>query len=115
MRLKEYKFSLIFFFIFIVTMCVPPKDKSDVEFAKERAKLDSLRGVRCPRLMSSAAEYYRNRDWKQTIRVYSEITDLSCDEWNVIYAPQEEIYQYYSFEYTQLTKQLNIKKYHGNK
>ena len=52
--------------------------------------------------MSSAAEYYRNRDWKQTIRVYSEITDLSCDEWNSVYAPPEEIYQYYSFAYTQL-------------
>ena len=86
----------------MITMCVPPQDKSDVEFAKERAKLDSLRGVRCPRLMSSAAEYYRNRDWKQTIRVYSDITDLSCDEWNVVYAPPEEIYQYYSFAYTQI-------------
>ena len=52
--------------------------------------------------MSSAAEYYRNRDWKQTIRVYSEITDLSCDEWNAVYAPPEEIYQYYSFAYTQI-------------
>ena len=57
---------------------------------------------RCPQLSSSAAEYYRNRDWKQTIRVYSEITDLSCDEWNSVYAPPEEIYQYYSFAYTQL-------------
>ena len=83
-------------------MCVPPQDKSDADFAKEKARIDSLRGVRCPRLMSSAAEYYRNRDWKQTIRVYSEITDLSCDEWNVIYAPPEEIYQYYSFAYTQI-------------
>ena len=83
-------------------MCVPPQDKSDAEFAKEKARLDSLRNVRCPRLMSSAAEYYRNRDWKQTIRVYSEITDLSCDEWNVVYAPPEEIYQYYSFAYTQI-------------
>jgi len=102
MRLQNSKFPLIFCLIFMITMCVPPQDKSDVEFAKERAKLDSLRGVRCPRLMSSAAEYYRNRDWKQTIRVYSDITDLSCDEWNVVYAPPEEIYQYYSFAYTQI-------------
>ena len=54
--------------------------------------------------MSSAAEYYRNRDWKQTIRIYSEITQLDCDEWNVIYAPPEEIYQYYSIAYEQLGK-----------
>tara|TARA_B100001013_G_scaffold343513_1_gene271392 strand:- start:205 stop:1434 length:1230 start_codon:yes stop_codon:yes gene_type:complete len=83
-------------------MCVPPQEKSSSDFAKEKARLDSLRDVRCPRLMSSAAEYYRNRDWKQTIRIYSEITDLDCDEWNVVYAPPEEIYQYYSFAYTQI-------------
>ena len=102
MVLSKYKFSILFGFAFIFTMCVPPQDKSDADFAREKAKLDSLRGVRCPRLMSSAAEYYRNRDWKQTIRVYSEITDLDCDEWNVVYAPPEEIYQYYSFAYTQI-------------
>ena len=54
--------------------------------------------------MSSAAEYYRKRDWKQTIRIYSEITQLDCDEWNVIHAPPEEIYQYYSIAYEQLGK-----------
>jgi len=102
MRLLKYKNSIIVGFIFIITMCIPPQDKSDADFAKEKARLDSLRDVRCPRLMSSAAEYYRNRDWKQTIRVYSEITDLDCDEWNVVYAPPEEIYQYYSFAYTQI-------------
>ena len=102
MILSNNKFLTLVFFIFFITMCVPPKDKSDVNFAAEKAKLDSLRGVRCPRLMSSAAEYYRNRDWKQTIRVYGEITDLDCDEWNVVYAPPEEIYQYYSFAYTQI-------------
>ena len=96
------RFYIIITFILLLTMCVPPQDKSGVDYVKEKAKLDSLRGVRCPRLMSSAAEYYRNRDWKQTIRVYSEITDLDCDEWNVVYAPPEEIYQYYSFAYTQI-------------
>ena len=102
MSLLRFKYLVIISFTFVAMMCVPPKEKSDSDFAKEKAKLDSLRDVRCPRLMSSAAEYYRNRDWKQTIRIYSEITDLDCDEWNVIYAPPEEIYQYYSFAYTQL-------------
>jgi len=102
MSLLRFKYLSIVSFIFIVTMCVPPQEKSSSYFAKEKAKLDSLRDVRCPRLMSSAAEYYRNRDWKQTIRIYSEITDLDCDEWNVVYAPPEEIYQYYSFAYTQI-------------
>ena len=102
MSLLRFKYLSIVSFIFIVTMCVPPQEKSSSDFAKEKAKLDSLRDVRCPRLMSSAAEYYRNRDWKQTIRIYSEITDLDCDEWNVVYAPPEEIYQYYAFAYTQI-------------
>ena len=102
MSLLRFKYLIIVNFIFIVTMCVPPQEKSSSDFAKEKARLDSLRDVRCPRLMSSAAEYYRNRDWKQTIRIYSEITDLDCDEWNVVYAPPEEIYQYYSFAYTQI-------------
>ena len=102
MQLLMNKVLCIGFFLFVFSMCVPPKDGSDMDFAKEKARLDSLRDVRCPRLMSSAAEYYRNRDWKQTIRVYSEITDLSCDEWNPFDYPPEEIYQYYSFAYTQL-------------
>jgi len=87
-------------------MCVPPKGDASGDFAKEKAKLDSLREIRCPRLMSSAAEYYRNRDWKQTIRIYSEITRLDCDEWNTIDAPPEEIYQYYSIAYEQLYERL---------
>ena len=54
--------------------------------------------------MSSAAEYYRNRDWRQTVVVYKEITSLDCDEWNPIYAPPQEIYQYYSIAFEQMGK-----------
>ena len=96
------RFYIIITFTLLLTMCVPPTDKSGVDYVKEKAKLDSLRNLKCPRLMSSAAEYYRNRDWKQTIRIYSQITDLDCDEWNSVYAPPEEIYQYYSIAYEQL-------------
>lgn len=85
-----------------LTMCVPPEGGRDKDLAKDKAKLDSLRKVRCPRLMSSAAEYYRNRDWKQTVRIYKEITSLDCDEWNPVYAPPKEIYQYYAIAYEQL-------------
>ena len=102
MNIFTLRFYAIITFILLLTMCVPPADKSGVDFAREKAKLDSLRNLKCPRLMSSAAEYYRNRDWKQTIRIYSQITDLDCDEWNSVYAPPEEIYQYYSIAYEQL-------------
>ena len=90
-----------FFGITIFYMCVPPQEGSSQSSA-DKAKLDSLRKVRCPRLMSSAAEYYRNRDWKQTVKIYKEITSLSCDEWNPVYAPPQEIYQYYAIAYEQM-------------
>ena len=84
-------------------MCVPPAETS-TSSKKDKQKLDSLRKVRCPRLMSSAAEYYRNRDWKQTVKIYEEITTLDCDEWNSTYAPPQEIYQYYAIAYEQMGK-----------
>ncbi|MBL7013398.1 MAG: hypothetical protein ISR83_03165 [Candidatus Marinimicrobia bacterium] len=88
----------------MVNMCVPPEQSAQEDYAQQKAKLDSLREVRCPRLMSSAAEYYRNQDWPQTVRIYGEIADLGCDEWNAVYAPPEEIYQYYSIAYEQMGK-----------
>ena len=84
-------------------MCIPPAD-SVKDPAVSKKRLDSLRNLRCPRLMSSAAEYYRNRDWKQTVKTYKEITTLDCDEWNPVYAPPQEIYQYYAIAYEQMGK-----------
>ena len=77
-------------------MCVPPEDGQADEDAAYDAYLDSLREIRCPRLLSSAAEYYKNRDWHATINVYREIVDLGCDR-----DDPEEVYQYYAiaFEY----------------
>ena len=87
----------------LIMMCVPPSDTGATS-AQDKKKLDSLRNVRCPRLMSSAAEYYRNRDWKQTVKIYDEITTLDCDEWNPNFAPPQEIYQYYAIAYEQMGK-----------
>ena len=100
--MTKIKFITISIMALFLTMCVPPEGGSGSDLAKDRARLDSLRQLRCPRLMSSAAEYYRNRDWKQTIRIYKEITSLDCDEWNPVYAPPKEIYQYYAIAYEQL-------------
>lgn len=87
----------------VVMMCVPPSDTGAIS-AQDKKRLDSLRNLRCPRLMSSAAEYYRNRDWKQTVKIYDEITTLDCDEWNPNFAPPQEIYQYYAIAYEQMAK-----------
>lgn len=83
----------------LISMCVPPESDPDSMNATEMAKLDSLRELRCPRLMSSAAEYYRNQDWKATVNIYRQILDLGCDQWNPTYAPPGEIYLYYAIAY----------------
>ena len=102
--MKKVKILTISFIALLLTMCVPPDGSSSKDTALDKAKLDSLRQLRCPRLMSSAAEYYNNRDWNQTVKIYSEITSLDCDEWNPVYAPPQEIYQYYAVAYENLGK-----------
>ena len=101
--MKGIKFLTIFSSMMVIMMCVPPSETSSSS-SQNKKKLDSLRKVRCPRLMSSAAEYYRNRDWKRTVKIYEEITSLDCDEWNITFAPPQEIYQYYAIAYEQMGK-----------
>ena len=99
----SFKLFLVALSTLIVSMCVPPSGPSAEDLA-EKARIDSVRNVRCPRLMSSAAEYYNARDWESTVRVYGEVVDLGCDEWDATYAPPEEIYQYYGIAYEQMGK-----------
>lgn len=99
----SFKLFLVALSALIISMCVPPSNPSAEDLA-EKARIDSVRNVRCPRLMSSAAEYYHARDWESTVRVYSEVVDLGCDEWDATYAPPEEIYQYYGIAYEQMGK-----------
>ena len=101
--MQKIKIFSLFVFTIMLIMCVPPADTVN-QSGVDKKKLDSLRNLRCPRLMSSAAEYYRNRDWKQTVKIYKEITTLDCDEWNPVYAPPQEIYQYYAIAYEQMGK-----------
>ena len=101
--MKGIKFLTIFSSMMVIMMCIPPSETSSSN-SQNKKKLDSLRKVRCPRLMSSAAEYYRNRDWKRTVKIYEEITSLDCDEWNINFAPPQEIYQYYAIAYEQMGK-----------
>ena len=46
-----------------MTMCTPPELSDADSDAAEQAMLDSIREVRCPRIFSSAAEFYKNRDF----------------------------------------------------
>ena len=101
--MKYNKLTFLSAVMLTIMMCVPPAD-TGATAAQDKKRLDSLRNLRCPRLMSSAAEYYRNRDWKQTVKIYEEITTLDCDEWNPNFAPPQEIYQYYAIAYEQMGK-----------
>ncbi len=76
-------------------MCAPPAPEISAD-AVEEARLDSIRQIRCPRVFSSAAEFYKNRDWENTVKVYGELTDLGCDR-----DDPKEVYLYYAiaFEY----------------
>ena len=89
-------FSIIILALFCI-MCVPPADTSaSDDSATDQAYWDSVRAVMCPRKMSSAAEYYKNRDWESTVRIYGDIIRYGCDR-----EDPEEVYQYYAvaFEY----------------
>ena len=95
----KYNLKILSIFILVIfsMMCVPPPDASESDNnEKEQAYWDSVRAVMCPRKMSSAAEYYKNRDWESTVRIYGDIVKYRCDQ-----DDPEEVYQYYAiaFEY----------------
>ena len=46
-----------------ITMCTPPEQSDFDADLEEQARADSIRKVRCPRVFSSAAEFYKNSDW----------------------------------------------------
>jgi predicted Zn-dependent protease len=82
-----------------MTMCTPPGQSDADADAAEQARLDSIRTVRCPRVLSSAAEFYKNRDWEATVRAYGELTDLGCDQ-----DDPKEVYLYYAIAYEYMGK-----------
>jgi len=82
-----------------MTMCVPPEQSDADADTAEFARLDSIREVRCPRIFSSAAEFYKNRDWEATVRAYDELTDLGCDR-----EEPQEVYLYYAIAYEYMGK-----------
>lgn len=83
----------------LLTMCAPPETTDMGIDSAEEARRDSIRDVRCPRLFSSAAEYYKNRDWNATVRVYGELVDLGCDR-----EDPKEVYLYYAIAYEYMGK-----------
>ena len=91
MRVFSQKLLMIGAASVFITMCTPP-EQSDVDSdVAVQARLDSIRKVRWPSIFSSAAEFYKNRDWEATVRAYDELTELGCDR-----DDPQEVYLYLS-------------------
>ena len=71
--IKKWLFLWIILSMFFITMCVPGLSGPEDSSAVDQAKLDSLRQRNCPRWMSSATEYYNNKNYKDAVNMYSEI------------------------------------------
>ncbi|MBF89147.1 MAG: hypothetical protein CMG75_05680 [Candidatus Marinimicrobia bacterium] len=90
---EKFKFDkkLIKFFLIITLVfqgCSPPpaiEEETAPEPVSER---------QCLRLLSSAAEYYKNKDWSSTSRVYGDLVDLGCDK-----GSEEEVFQYWAIAF----------------
>ena len=100
--MKRWLFLWIILSMFFITMCVPGSSGPDDSSAAEQAKLDSLRQRNCPRWMSSATEYYNNKNYKDAVNMYSEILELGCDEYDPSVASPKEIYLYYAYAHENL-------------
>lgn len=99
MNVNKFSFPGIILIGLFLSMCAPIPESPASGGKQEYARIDSLRKVRCPRLMSSAAEYYKNRDWESTVRVYNEIVDLGCAR-----NDPRGVYLYYAIAYEYMGK-----------
>ena len=104
MKFHKQLFTALFTVTIVIALfhsssCAPPPSSTESEDTIAQARLDSLRKFRCPRLLSSAAEYYKNKDWENTVRVYKEVVDLGCDR-----GLEEEVFQYWAVGYEYLGK-----------
>ena len=88
-------------FTLILMMCMPPAD-SGKDPAANKKRLDSLRTVKCPRLMSSATEAYNSSNWQVAVNRYKEANKFNCSEWNTGYF--DNLYQYYAISYERMSK-----------
>ena len=81
--------QVVTFVALIFSACAPPDSMEE-----EMVEPEPVSQEQCLRLLSSAAEYYKNKDWSSTSRVYGELVDLGCDKGN-----EEEVFQYWAIAY----------------
>ena len=89
--LRNVGFGLI---ILIAAACVPPD--TDEEFPDDDEWYVEKDEERCGQLLSSAAEYYKNKDWKSFLKIelnsgdtYEKILDMILD--NPLYFKSQTI------------------------
>ncbi|MEE2876998.1 MAG: hypothetical protein VX822_04380 [Candidatus Neomarinimicrobiota bacterium] len=80
--------QLLLIGMLVFSSCAPP---SPIE---EETAPEPISEQQCLRLLSSAAEYYKNKDWTSTSRVYNDLVNLGCDQGN-----EEEVFQYWAIAY----------------
>jgi len=88
-RVTPFLFLGLGMIFMIWSACVPPE--AEEEFPDDEEWLEEKDDQRCDQLLSSAAEYYKNKDWVSTVRVYRTLTDEGCDRGN-----EEEVYQFWA-------------------
>jgi tetratricopeptide (TPR) repeat protein len=82
-----------------ITMCTPPEQSdADADFA-ERARLDSIREVRCQEFLVVQQNFIKTVTWAATVRAYDELTELGCDQ-----DDPKEVYLYYAIAYEYMGK-----------
>ena len=89
-------YNQIFLFVcYTVFSCAPPATTIE----ETNQSVEPVSEMQCLRLLSSAAEYYKNKDWESTSRVYSDLVKLNCDKGN-----EEEVFQYWAIAFENMAK-----------
>ena len=89
-------YNQIFLFVcYTFFSCAPPATTIE----ETNQSVEPVSEMQCLRLLSSAAEYYKNKDWESTSRVYSDLVKLNCDKGN-----EEEVFQYWAIAFENMAK-----------
>ena len=94
LKVKLYNQTFLFL-CYLVFSCAPPA--STLEETSQ--SIEPVSEMQCLRLLSSAAEYYKNKDWESTSRVYGDLVNLNCDKGN-----EEEVFQYWAIAFENMAK-----------
>ena len=89
-------YNQIFLFVcYTVFSCAPPATTIE----ETNQSVEPVSEMQCLRLLSSAAEYYKNKDWESTSRVYGDLVKLNCDK-----GVEDDVFQYWAIAFENMAK-----------